>query len=103
MILVGKKFELILFLIILGLIYYMIDRARRGIKTPKVRELAEEKDVLLLDLEREFSRLPAETVRTEYFRKDGVHLTANGDMIIAGVMHRLFRQEGIFDIILTQD
>lgn len=40
MILVGKKFELILFLIILGLIYYMIDRARRGIKTPKVRKLA---------------------------------------------------------------
>ena len=33
-------FELILFLLIITVIYYMIDRARRGIEVPKVRKMA---------------------------------------------------------------
>jgi lysophospholipase L1-like esterase len=57
-----------------------------------VRRIAAEQNVLLLDLDKEFSALPYETLRDKYMMFDGIHWRPAGSRAIAESLYR-FMQE----------
>ena len=64
-----------------------------------VREVAEEEDVPLVDLHEEFNRLPRHDLE-RLFRRDGIHLTAEGDRKIAELIDRRLVQANLYPRIL---
>jgi len=61
-----------------------------------IREIAQEKDVVLCDLARKFDRLPRQQVTSEYFTDDVVHLTEQGNRKLAEFLYDCFKQNNLF-------
>jgi lysophospholipase L1-like esterase len=61
-----------------------------------VRAVAEEKGVVLCDLEAEFARLPREDVEAS-FRKDGIHFLEPGSERVAKMLYECFRAHGLLE------
>ena len=64
-----------------------------------VREVAAEEDAPLVDLHEEFNRLPRRDLE-RLFRRDGIHLTAEGDRKIAELIDRRLVQADLYPRIL---
>ena len=64
--------------------------------TSIIREIAQEKHVVLCDLAQKFDRLPRQQVISEYFSKDVVHLTEQGNKILAEFLYDCFKQNNLF-------
>ena len=60
-----------------------------------VRQVAKEKNVILCDLAAEFDKLPKETVKNKMFTEDGVHLTNEGNKLIAHFLFECFRKNDL--------
>ncbi|MFC1735929.1 SGNH/GDSL hydrolase family protein [Candidatus Hydrogenedentota bacterium] len=60
-----------------------------------VREIAEEEDVILCDLLKEFEQLPRDKVVEQYFFKDAVHCTDEGDKKLAEFLYETFEENGM--------
>jgi lysophospholipase L1-like esterase len=61
-----------------------------------VRQVAKENDVILCDLAAEFDKLPKEQVKDKLFMEDGVHLTDEGNKVIADFLFDCFRKNDLF-------
>jgi len=61
-----------------------------------VRQVAKEKNVILCDLAAEFDKLPKEEVKDKLFTEDGVHLTGEGNKVIADLLFDSFRKNDLF-------
>jgi len=61
-----------------------------------VRQVAKEKNVILCDLAAEFDKLPKEEVKDKLFTEDGVHLTGEGNKVIADLLFDCFRKNDLF-------
>lgn len=57
-----------------------------------VRQVAQEQDVLLLDLAAEFAALPYSTVKDEYLMYDGIHLRPAGSRAVAERLYQFLAQ-----------
>ena len=55
-----------------------------------VREVAAAEDVVLCDLARDFEQVPRPRLRSEYFRRDGIHLRPSGDEYLAELLYGCF-------------
>jgi len=64
-----------------------------------VREVAEQEEVILVDLAAEFEALPRHQVRAEYFLEDGIHLRPAGDQVITSILYRRFEEEGLLPLL----
>lgn len=62
-----------------------------------VRRAAKENKVILCDLAGEFGKLPKEKLRNELFHKDGIHLTLEGNKMIADLLYKCFIDNKLFD------
>ena len=62
-----------------------------------VRDVAREHDVVLCDLAARFDTLRRETGRSDLFQADGIHLTPEGDRLIARCLFDCFEENGLFD------
>ena len=62
-----------------------------------MRDVARERNVLLLDLEREFDALPDAIVRDQYMKSDGIHLQPEGSKAIAEGMYRFIERNQLLD------
>ena len=61
-----------------------------------VRQVAKEKNVIVCDLAAEFDKLPKEEVKNKLFMEDGVHLTDEGNKVIADLLFECFRKNDLF-------
>lgn len=61
-----------------------------------VHQVAKEKNVILCDLAAEFDKLPKEVVKNKLFMEDGVHLTGEGNKVIADLLFESFRKNDLF-------
>lgn len=59
-----------------------------------VREAAAAEDAVLCDVARAFRAIDPEVVRSDYFRRDGIHLRLAGDRAIAQVLYGCFLGSG---------
>ncbi len=64
-----------------------------------VRDVALKENVLLVDLYSEFQKLPQDEWST-YFKKDGIHLTKEGNRKIAELLYASFAANGLTEIML---
>jgi lysophospholipase L1-like esterase len=60
-----------------------------------VRELAASSHTPLCDLEKSFKELPADTVSKTYFTSDGIHLTPEGNEVLAGFLYDCLTQQNL--------
>jgi lysophospholipase L1-like esterase len=67
-----------------------------------VRNVSLADNVAIVDLALEFSKLPRADL-DEYFGKDGIHLTAEGDKRIAELMYGYFLNSGLIDQVIMKD
>ncbi len=65
--------------------------------TDIVRAVAQEQNVLLLDLQAEFDALPYNTVRDEYMKSDGIHFRPAGSTAVAESLYRFIEQHHLLD------
>lgn len=65
-----------------------------------VREVAEREGVILRDLAKVLERIPPDRLRTEFFRRDGIHLLDEGDRAIGIQLYRCFERSGLLKRIL---
>ena len=68
---------------------------RRYIST--VRDIAKEKNVILVDLAEYFDSLPKASVAREYFMEDGIHLTDKGNKQLAQCLFQGLRDSGLLE------
>lgn len=61
-----------------------------------VRQVAKDNNVILCDLAAEFDKLPKEEVKGKLFTEDGVHLTGEGNKVIADLLFDCFRKNDLF-------
>ena len=62
-----------------------------------VRDVAKEKKVILADLAKYFNSFPTGPVAKESFMEDGIHLTDEGNKLIAQVLFKCFRDNGLLE------
>lgn len=62
-----------------------------------VRRVALEQHVIICDLARRFAQLPIAEVAERYFISDGMHLTAEGCLIVADSLLDLLERNGLLD------
>ena len=63
--------------------------------TSIIREIAQEKHVVLCDLAEKFDSLPRQQVISEYFTEDVVHLTELGNKKLAEFLYDCFKQNNL--------
>lgn len=62
-----------------------------------VREVADRMGVPLCDLRRHFKQIPIATRQDHYFLKDCIHLSPEGDQVVAGQLFECMRKYGLIE------